>query len=85
MSKKLILEVDMFARLLSFFYDNKAKGKEADLKKVIDASDSVAFDKAYKAWSSDSEKLLLSTRDLLKQTGLSTAKIDALLKQYHNY
>jgi hypothetical protein len=85
MSKKLIVEVDVFARLLSLFYDKKAKGKEDDLEKAIDASDSVTFDRAYKAWKSDSEKLLISTKNLLKQSGASTAKIDALLKQYHNY
>ena len=62
MSKKLIVEIDVFARLLSLFYDKKAKGKEDDLEKAIDASDSVTFDRAYKAWKSDSEKLLISTK-----------------------
>lgn len=85
MSKKLIVEIDVFARLLSLFYDKKAKGKEDDLEKAIDASDSVTFDRAYKAWKSDSEKLLISTKNLLKKSGASTTKIDALLKQYHNY
>jgi len=85
MPKKLIVEVDMFARLLSLFFDKKSKGKEDDLEKAIDASDNETFDKAYKAWKSDSEKLLLSTRNLLKQSGASTSKIDKLLKQYHNY
>lgn len=85
MSKKLLVEVDVLARLLSFFYDRKSKGKEDELEKAIDASDSETFDKAYKAWKSDSEKLLVSTRNMLKQSGSSTAKIDRLLKQYHNY
>ena len=84
MSKKLLVEVDVFARLLSLFYDKKAKGKESDLAKAIDASDNETFDKAYKAWQSDSEKLLISTRNLLKQSGASTSKIDKLLRQYHN-
>lgn len=85
MPKKLIVEIDVFAKLLSLFYDKKAKGKEDELEKAIDATDSETFDKAYKAWKSDSEKLLISTRNLLKQSGASTAKIDKLLKQYHNY
>jgi hypothetical protein len=85
MSKKLLVEVDVFAKLLSLFFAEKAKGKEADLAKAIDATDNQTFDTAYKAWKSDSEKLLLSTRNLLKQSGASTAKIDKLLKQYHNY
>jgi hypothetical protein len=85
MHKKLIVEVDIFAKLLSLFYDKKAKGEEDDLETVIDSSNNVAFDKAYKAWKSDSEKLLVSTKNLLKQSGESTAKIDALLKKYHNY
>ena len=85
MPKKLLIEANVFARVLSLFYDKKAQGKEDNLEKAIGATNNQAFDRAYKAWKSDSEKLLLSTRDLLKQSGASTAKIDKLLKQYHNY
>lgn len=85
MPKKLLVEVNLLAKLLSVFYDRRAKGKEDDLAKAIGGTDNETFDKAYRAWKSDSERLLLSTRDMLKQSGASTAKIDKLLKQYHNY
>jgi hypothetical protein len=46
-------------------------------------NDNTNFGQSYKAWHSDSEALLLSTRDLLKQTGESTANIDALITENH--
>jgi hypothetical protein len=46
--------------------------------------DNTNFGRSYKAWHSDSEALLLSTRNLLKQSGLSTAKMDTLLTKYHS-
>lgn len=85
MAKKLLVEVNVLAKLLSLFYDKKAKGQDTDLESALDATNNPAFDKAYKAWQSDSEKLLLSTRDLLKKSNMSTSEIDSLLKKYHNY
>lgn len=84
MSNKLLVEVNLFAKLLSAFYDKKASGNEDELQKIADKSNNKAFQKAYNAWQSDSEKLLLSTRKLLQQSGLDTKDIDNLLKKYHS-
>ena len=85
MSKRILFEANVFAKLLSFFYDAKDKGKEDALQKVINAKNSPELDKAYAAWQRDNEKLLLATKKLLISSGLDTGKIDALLKKYHNY
>ena len=85
MSKRILFEANVFAKLLSFFYDAKDKGKEDALQKVINAKNSPELNKAYDAWQRDNEKLLLATKKLLIGSGLGTEKIDALLKKYHNY
>lgn len=84
MSKKILVEAGLLSRLLSVFYDKKSKGQEDDLVKVLKKStNNPAYDKAYAAWNSDSERLLLATRKMLQQSGLDTSEIDALLKKYH--
>ena len=86
MSKPLLLEVNAFAKLLSFFYDQKAKGNGDNvMKKIVANSDNEAAKKAYLAWKKSEEDLLLATRDMLIKSGLDTSKIDALLKKYHGY
>jgi hypothetical protein len=50
----------------------------------IEDNDTSNFGQSYKAWHSKSEALLLSTRNLLKESGLSTAKMDTLLTKYHS-
>ncbi len=80
-----LIEANIFARLLSAFYDKKSKGKEDELEKRIKSSKSREAQVAYDAWQSESEKLLLSTRKMLAKSGLDTSQIDDLLKKYHNY
>lgn len=84
MSKKTLVEAGLFSRLLSVFYDKKSKGQEDDIVKILKKpTNNPAFDKAYNAWNSDSQKLLLATKKMLQQSGLDTSEIDALLKKYH--
>lgn len=86
MSKRTLIEANAFAKLLSFFYDQKAKGSGDDVvQKVVTKSNSSDVQRAYDAWKKDNEKLLLSTRNLLLKADLNTADVDALLKKYHNY
>lgn len=85
MPKRILIEANVFAKLLSFFYDAKDKGKEDALGKYINSKNNPELNRAYDAWQRDNEKLLLSTRKLLMGSGLDTAKIDGLLKKYHNY
>jgi hypothetical protein len=86
MSKRTLVEVNAFAKLLSFFYDQKSKGNDNDVvQKVVTKANSSDVQRAYDAWKRDNEKLLLSTRNLLLKADLSTADVDALLKKYHNY
>jgi len=85
MPKPILIEANVFAKLLSFFYDAKDKGKEDALTKFINSKNSPELDKAYDAWQRDNEKLLVATKKLLVSTGLDTSKIDGLLKKYHNY
>lgn len=85
MPKRILIEANVFAKLLSFFYDAKDKGKEDALAKYVDSKNSPELNRAYDAWQRDNEKLLLSTRKLLMASDLDTSKIDGLLKKYHNY
>lgn len=85
MSKRILIEANVFAKLLSFFYDAKDKGKEDALAKFVNSKNSPELNRAYDAWQRDNEKLLLSTKKLLIGSGLDTSKIDSLLKKYHNY
>jgi hypothetical protein len=80
-----LIEANIFAKLLSTFYDKKSKGKEDELEKTIKSSKSKEAKMAYDAWQSESEKLLLSTKKMLMKSGLDTSEIDNLLKKYHNY
>jgi len=85
-NKKTLIEANVFSKLLSIFYDKRANGKEGELEDTLKAhTNNKAYNKAYNAWKSDSEKLLLSTRDMLTKSGLDTTEIDDLLKKYHNY
>lgn len=86
MSKRILFEANVFAKLLSLFYDAKDKGKEDALSKIVNAKkNSPELQKAYDAWQRDNERLLLATKKLLIGSDLDTSKIDALLKKYHNY
>ena len=85
MPKPILIEANVVAKLLSFFYDAKDKGKEDALSKFVNSKNSPELDKAYDAWQRDNEKLLVATKKLLVSTGLDTSKIDGLLKKYHNY
>lgn len=84
MSKKILVEVNMFAKILSIFYDKRAKGKSSEFKKSINKSDNPELARLWNAWENDSEKLLIATRNLLVKSGLSTDKVDALIDKYHN-
>jgi len=82
MSKKTLIEANMFAKLLSYFFDKKAKGQEADLEdKMKDWGNNPEYDKAYTAWKKSGDALLLATRELLVRNNKDTSKIDALIKQ----
>lgn len=80
-----LVEANIFAKLLSAFFDKRSKGKEDELEKQIASSGNRNAVSAYKVWKSDSERLLLSTRKMLANAGLDTSEIDGLLKKYHNY
>lgn len=80
-----LIEANIFAKLLSVFFDKRAKGKEDELEKKIAASGNKDAVDAYRVWKSDSEKLLLTTRKMLASAGLDTTNTDRLLKKYHNY
>jgi hypothetical protein len=80
-----LIEANIFAKLLSAFFDQKSKGKDDELEKQISSSGNKDAVRAYKAWKSDSEQLLLATKKMLQSSGLDTSKIDNLLKKYHNY
>jgi hypothetical protein len=80
-----MVEVNMFAKLLSFFYDQKSKGKDNALDTIVGKSNNSSVQRAYNVWKNDNEKLLLSTRDLLVKADLDTSDVDALLRKYHNY
>jgi hypothetical protein len=83
MSKKTLIEANMFAKLLSYFFDKKAKGQEDDLKTVFKGwGNNPAYDKAYAAWDKDANELLFATRRLLISAGKDTTEIDALIKKY---
>ncbi len=84
MSKKILVEVNMFAKILSIFYDKRAKGKSSEFKKSINKSDNPELARLWNAWENDSEKLLIATRNLLVKSGLNTDKVDALIDKYHN-
>jgi hypothetical protein len=86
MSKRTLVEANAFAKLLSFFYDQKAKGNDDDVvQKVVNKANSSDVQRAYDAWKRDNEKLLIATRNLLLKADLDTADVDSLLKKYHNY
>lgn len=80
-----LVEANIFAKLLSAFYDQKSKGNEDQLEKKIASSGNRDAVRAYRAWKSDSEELLLATKEMLQTSGLDTSEIDNLLKKYHNY
>jgi hypothetical protein len=85
MPKRTLVEAGMFSKLLSAFYDKKSKGQEDDITNILKKkTNNPAYDKAYNAWKNDSEKLLLATKKMLQQSGLSTADVDNLLKKYHS-
>jgi len=85
MPKKTIFEASAFAKLLSVFYDKKAKGQEDDLEKKIAGTGNKDALRAYKAWKGSSEDLLNATKRMLAKSNLDTTDIDNLLKKYHNY
>ena len=80
-----LVEANIFAKLLSAFFDKRSKGQEDELEKQIAASGNKNAVDAYRVWKSDSERLLLSTRKMLANAGLDTTNTDRLLKKYHNY
>jgi hypothetical protein len=83
MSKKTLIEANVFAKLLSYFFDKKAKGQENDLDdKMKNWGKSPEYNKAYDSWKKNSDNLLIATRDLLVKQGLDTSDIDALIKKY---
>jgi hypothetical protein len=83
MPKQTLVEVNAFAKLLSYFFDKKAKGEEADLDdKFKNLGTSPAYKKAYDNWRSDSDKLMQATRNLLIKNGLDTKSIDAVIDKY---
>jgi hypothetical protein len=83
MSKKTLIEANVFAKLLAYFFDKKAKGQESDLEnKLKDWGNNPEYDRAYDAWKTAGDKLLLSTRALLVKHGKDTSEIDALIKKY---
>jgi hypothetical protein len=86
MSKQVLFEVNALAKLLSFFYDQKAKGTSDDvMQSVVKKSNKKEVERAYNAWKKSNEELLLATRELCIKADLDTSKVDALLKKYHNY
>jgi hypothetical protein len=80
-----LIEANIFAKLLSAFFNEKSKGKEDELQKKIKSSKSKEAKMAYDAWESESEKLLLATKKMLMKSGLDTSEVDNLLKKYYNY
>jgi hypothetical protein len=85
-NKKILIEVNIFSKLLSLFYDKRANGQEDELEKSLRAhTNNPEYNKAYDVWKKDSERMLLSTKNMLIKAGLDTKKIDDLLKKYHNY
>ena len=85
MSKRILFEANVFAKLLSFFYDQKDKGNDSVVQKVINKTNNPDVQKAYDVWKRDNEKLLIATRNLLIKADLDTSDVDNLLKKYHNY
>jgi hypothetical protein len=80
-----LIEANIFAKLLSAFFNERSKGKEDELQKKIKSSKSREAKMAYDAWESESEKLLLATKKMLMKSGLDTSEVDNLLKKYYNY
>jgi hypothetical protein len=85
MSKRILFEANVFAKLLSFFYDQKDKGNDDVVQKAVNKTNNSDVQRAYDAWKRDNEKLLIATRNLLVKADLDTADVDNLLKKYHNY
>lgn len=85
--KGTLIEANILAKLLSFFYDSKDKGNSDAVEKALkaQAANNPEYEKAYAAWKGSSEKMLLATRKMLMKSGLSTQDIDTLLKKYHNH
>jgi hypothetical protein len=79
-----LIEANIFAKLLSAFFNERSKGKEDELEKKIASSGNRDAVRAYRVWKNDSEQLLLATKKMLQASGLDTTEIDNLLKKYHN-
>jgi hypothetical protein len=56
MSKQVLFEVNALAKLLSFFYDQKAKGTSDDvMQSVVKKSNKKEVERAYNAWKKSNE------------------------------
>jgi hypothetical protein len=81
-NKKILMEVNIFAKLLSLFYDKQASGKSDELEKQINISGDKSVKVAYDAWKKSSDDMLDATRRMLVKAGKDTSKIDDLIKKY---
>jgi hypothetical protein len=83
MPKRTLIEVNVFAKFLSYFFDKKAKGQGAELDDRIKRwGKSPEAVKAYNAWRTSANDVLFATRDLLLKNKQDTSDIDALIKKY---
>ena len=82
MPKKILVEVSLFSKFLNALFTAKEKGEENELDRAFSKTDNPELQKAYNAWKTDSNNMLIATRNLLKKAGKDTTKIDAIIKKY---
>jgi len=82
MPKKTLIEINLFNKFLKALFTAKQKGDENELDKAFAKTNNPELQKAYNAWKTDSNNMLISTRELLKRAGKDTSKIDAIIKKY---
>ena len=82
MRKKTLVEINAFAKLLSFFYKNKEKGNEDALEKAVEKTNNKELERTYKAWRNSAEDMLDATRSLLRKSGFTEKQIGDIFSKY---
>ena len=82
MPKKTLVEISSFAKLLSFFYKSKEKGKDDALGKAVEKTQNKELERTYKAWRNSADDMLDATRALLRKTGFTEKQIEDIFNKY---
>jgi len=82
MSKRRLVEVNMFSKLWDLFLNAKEKNKEQDFIKKMMKTDP-ELGKIYQSWNSKMDDTLRAIKNAKEKRGMDTSKIKQLLKKQY--